>query len=80
MTPSVLPHSAIKQLRRHTTFVYSPDDGGWYGEQFDLTTFVDGSETSRSRVTKRIYPSEDAANKHALNARFKDKNVWEEWS
>ena len=66
---------ALMKYRRIVTFVYSPDDGGWYAEE---TQFL--GDKGRSRVTIKIYPSEQAARAHALNARFKDKNVWEAWS
>ena len=56
-----------------TEFVYSPDDGGWYAQQTNL----DGGQ---SRATIKIYPTEQAARAHALNPRYKDKNVWEAWS
>lgn len=60
---------------RVVEFVYSPDDGGWYAEETLFTP-----EGGKSRVTIKIYPTEEAARAHALSARFKEKNVWEAWS
>ena len=51
--------------------VYSPDDGGWYARETDL-------DTSKSRVTKDIYPSKEAL-EIMLRATFA-KYRWEAWS
>ncbi len=52
-------------------FVYSPDDGGWYGQETDL-------ERSRSRVTKKVYSTERGA--RAAVARSPETIVWEPWN
>jgi hypothetical protein len=53
------------------TFVYSPDDGGWYAEEFDF-------ETEKSRVTRKIYSSKQACQR-AVERADALRSVWEGW-
>lgn len=52
-------------------FVYSPDDGGWYGQEYDFTR-----NDSATRTTKRIYSSRTALMSAVSSGK---PNVWEKW-
>jgi hypothetical protein len=54
------------------TFVYSPDDGGWYAEEFCFAT-------ERSRVTRKIYDTEGSC-RRAVDWAPALRSVWEGWS
>jgi hypothetical protein len=62
----------MERLMRSISFVYSPDDGGYYAEQFDY-------DTLKSRVTRKIYSTETACRSAVARATEHSK-VWEEWT
>jgi hypothetical protein len=56
------------EVNQCTDMIYSPDDNGWYGQEYDFAK-------AKERVTKRIYP-----NRHTLLAALKrGDSIWEEW-
>jgi hypothetical protein len=57
---------------RSISFVNSPDDNGWYAEEFDY-------DALKSRVTRKIYPTEAACRKAVARATEHSK-FWEDWS
>lgn len=54
-------------MTRIIDIVYSPDDGGYYAEEWDF-------ERDKRRMTKRIYSSEAAVRKA-----IKSDRAWEAW-
>lgn len=66
-----------KQYGNVIDFVDSPDDGGWYAQETNV-------DTGKSRVTKRIYQSEEscrcAVSDWQQSPTGRTSRLWEPWS
>jgi hypothetical protein len=61
----------VRGLTKHIDYVFSPDDGGWYAQEYDHAR-----KDNATRVSKKIYRSREVLR----IALAKGTHRWEPWS